>query len=103
MNSTDHNDPPQTIKEVGIHIGYMREDIQELKELVRSMPTAFATKGELEEVKSELHERINHTKAEVRQVDRRRWAQSSFSALFGAILTGLIGLAFYIIRAGGLE
>jgi hypothetical protein len=38
---------PATIKEVGIYIGFMRADIQELKDLIRVMPNGFATKEEL--------------------------------------------------------
>jgi hypothetical protein len=43
----EHVEPPSTIKEVGIHIGYMREDISELKKLLETMPGAFATKDDL--------------------------------------------------------
>lgn len=43
----EHTDPPVTIKEVGIHIGYMRDDISELKEIIKAMPSGLATKDEL--------------------------------------------------------
>ena len=33
--SDDHKKPPETIKEVGIHIGYMREDILDLKQFLK--------------------------------------------------------------------
>ena len=38
---------PQTIKEVGIHIGYLRADVNELKEVVERAANNFATKDEL--------------------------------------------------------
>ena len=34
---------PTTIKEVGIHIGYMRADIKELKDIMAELPNGFAT------------------------------------------------------------
>lgn len=40
-------DAPATIKEVGIHLAYMRDDIRELTGLVKEMPNGFATKEEL--------------------------------------------------------
>lgn len=40
-------DAPATIKEVGIHLAYMRKDIKELTDLVKEMPNGFATKEEL--------------------------------------------------------
>lgn len=43
----DHIEPPTTIKEVGIHIGYMREDMNELKEMVKQLPNGFASKVDL--------------------------------------------------------
>lgn len=39
----NHTEAPTTIKEVGIHVGYMRDDIRELKEIVKTLPTAFVS------------------------------------------------------------
>lgn len=60
----EKQEPPATIKEVGIHITYMREDIHELKRLVESMATSFATKDEVEAVKKRVSklERRNDAK-----------------------------------------
>ena len=43
----DPTESPTTIKEVGIHVGYMRADIHELKEIIKELPTAFATVKDL--------------------------------------------------------
>ncbi len=43
----EQTEAPSTIKEVGIHIGYMRNDISELKKIMETMPNGFATKDEL--------------------------------------------------------
>ena len=32
----DHKQPPQNVKEVGIHIGYLREDISDVKALLEN-------------------------------------------------------------------
>lgn len=42
--------PPTTIKEVGIHVGYMRDDIRELKDIVKSLPTAFVSIKDHQEI-----------------------------------------------------
>lgn len=47
----EHIESPTTIKEVGIHVGYMREDISELKELIKEMPNTFATKSEVTDLR----------------------------------------------------
>lgn len=46
----EHTEPPTTIKEVGIHIGYMRQDINDLKDLVRSQSGLYAPQRDLEEL-----------------------------------------------------
>lgn len=40
----DHIEPPKTVKEVGIHMGYMRDDIRDVKKLIRDLSNGFATK-----------------------------------------------------------
>lgn len=42
----NNQEPPSTIKEVGIHIEYMRKDIAELKALMESMPSGFVSKDD---------------------------------------------------------
>jgi len=41
------DDAPTTIKEVGIHLAYMRQDINDVKKLLKELPNGFATKEEL--------------------------------------------------------
>lgn len=41
------DDAPQTIKEVGIHLAYLRRDMGILIEKVEQLPNGFATKEEL--------------------------------------------------------
>lgn len=43
----DHKQPPTTVKEVGIHMGYLREDISDLKDLLESHIELAATKADL--------------------------------------------------------
>lgn len=54
--------PPTTVKEVGIHLGYIREDIKELKDIVKEMPNGFVTKdqhAELDKRVVKLEDRQN--------------------------------------------
>lgn len=46
----EHVDAPSTIKEVGIHVGYMRDDIRELKDIVKALPTSFVSIKEHQEL-----------------------------------------------------
>lgn len=48
------DDAPSTIKEVGIHMAYMRQDIAKLTTLVEQLPNGFATKEELLAVDSRV-------------------------------------------------
>lgn len=43
----EHKQAPTTVKEVGIHVGYLREDIGEVKDLLREHIELAATKAEL--------------------------------------------------------
>lgn len=43
----DHKQPPQNVKEVGIHIGYLREDISDVKALLENHIALAATKTEV--------------------------------------------------------
>jgi hypothetical protein len=38
--------PPQTVKEVGIHLVYISREIHELKKTIANMPNGFATKDD---------------------------------------------------------
>ncbi len=42
----DHKKPPSTVKEVGIHIGYMREDINDMKKLLDQYVAMAASKAD---------------------------------------------------------
>ena len=38
---------PSTIKEVGIHLAYLRKDMSDMKKLIEELPNGFATKENL--------------------------------------------------------
>ena len=56
-----HKKPPQTVSEVGIHVGYLREDIGDLKLLLENNMAMAATKAEVNalSVKVDKLESIN--------------------------------------------
>lgn len=35
----EHKTPPKTVPEIGIHIGYMREDLQQIKDTLANSPS----------------------------------------------------------------
>lgn len=76
---------PTTIKEVGIHIGYMRKDIADLTLLVKDMPNGFATKGDL----LEIHKRV----LALEKARGKNWLFNTASAIIGALMLFLIQYA----------
>ena len=64
----DHKQPPQNVKEVGIHIGYLREDISDVKTLLENHIALAATKADIaaHDVRiSKLEEIIEKVKARI--------------------------------------
>lgn len=64
----EHKQPPQNVKEVGIHIGYLREDISDLKALLENHIALAATKADIEahDVRiSKLEEIIEKVRARI--------------------------------------
>ena len=64
----DHKQPPQNVKEVGIHIGYLREDISDVKALLENHIALAATKADVKahDVRiSKLEEIIEKVRARI--------------------------------------
>lgn len=38
MKDNEHDRPPKTVSEIGIHIGYIRDDLAEIKKSLRDSP-----------------------------------------------------------------
>ena len=81
----DHQEPPATIKEVGIHIEYMRKDIAEVKTLVERMPNGFATKEDVQVVDKRI--------TALEKARSKNWVFNTASAAMGALLLFLIQYA----------
>lgn len=47
MSDEEHKQPPINAKEVGIHIGYLREDIGDVKALLENHIALAATKADI--------------------------------------------------------
>lgn len=43
MPEEEHLDPPTNVREIGIHIGYMRKDIRALTTTVQDIPKSFVS------------------------------------------------------------
>lgn len=64
----EHKQPPTNVKEVGIHIGYLREDIGDVKALLENHIALAATKADVEGHEkriSKLEEIIEKVKARI--------------------------------------
>lgn len=52
----EHNKPPTTVREIGIHLGYLREDIEKMNNKIEDAINNYVTKVEVEELKGEISE-----------------------------------------------
>ena len=81
----EHVEAPQTIKEVGIHIGYMRQDIADMKKLIETLPSGFASKDDI----IILDKRITV----LEKARSKNWLFNTASAGVGALLFFLVQYA----------
>lgn len=64
----DHKQPPTSVKEVGIHIGYLRQEISDMKTLLEHHIALAATKADIESHEtriSKLEEVIEKVKTRI--------------------------------------
>lgn len=64
----EHKQPPTTVKEVGIHLGYLREEIGDMKALLENHIALAATKADMaahETRISKLEELIEKVKSRI--------------------------------------
>ena len=73
-------EPPKTVKEVGIHLNYMKEDMTEIKSLLKDLKDGFVPRNEFLDFKTETH-------AKFVELKRRTWVQNTLSAVAGVVLT----------------
>lgn len=70
----EKQDAPTTVKEVGIHVGYLREDVTEIKNLLQSHIEIAATKAEVERLNArvdKLEARLDARDEEIYTIYRR--------------------------------
>lgn len=79
------DDAPTTIKEVGIYIGFMRQDISKLTNLVENLPKGFATKAEMLEIDKRV--------TSLEKSRNKNWLLNTGSAGVGALLYFLVQYA----------
>lgn len=83
--------PPTTIKEVGIHIGYMSKDIAELKVLIARNIQDSATKDELHRV----DERVT-------TLEKRDDTSKYYTRLEGRAVSAILSLAVLFLTLWNL-
>lgn len=79
MGGEEHKNAPKTVQEIGIHIGYIREDLQEIKVSLADSPS----RGEF----NNLEKRVTKIEANIAKVV---WA------IVMAFLASVTGLVFGI-------
>lgn len=79
------DEAPSTIKEVGIHLAYMRQDMIEMKKLIQTLPNGFASKEELLSLENRIRKlEDNHDSLWV------RLGIPTISAIAGAVFVVLV-------------
>jgi len=98
----DHLEAPTTIKEVGIHIGYMRNDLGKLTKLVEDLPKSFATKEELaDQAKDNANTYV--TKETYNKLASKINPIIVFCSIAaGTIITAVVGTAVTFLLNGGI-
>lgn len=95
---TEESKTPTTVKELGIHIGYLREDLAELKTLIKEVRDETVGRIEFEEHKKTVFEKMLEIEQQIvdrfAQVNKQRWIQNTLSAILGVLLTLLTTYAF---------
>ena len=91
--SDDHQKPPETIKEVGIHIGYMRDDIADLKNLLKD--GNYVKAKELAEYKLEVQTEMTELRTDLDSL--LSWRDKLISRVAGSavVMLVLMVLAWY--------
>lgn len=80
---SDLQEPPKTVKEVGIHLFYLNQNVNKLTELVEKLQSGFVTTEDFDTYKSEVADKFIETK-------RRTWIQNFLSIVFGIVITLLV-------------
>lgn len=112
----EHTKTPTNVREVGIHIGYIRDDIAELKAIVKEMKEEAVGRIEFEEYKKNnairhsAHE-TNLTTLEVafnskldnlaKKVERRPWVLTTLVSLFTIVITLVVTYVINDLIRGG--
>lgn len=65
MSEDEHTQPPTTVKEIGIHLGYMNESIVELKQLMKDMSAKAVSPESFDNLKT----RVTKLEADVGGLD----------------------------------
>ena len=99
MTDDEHNTAPTTVKEVGIHIGYIRDDIAELKQIVKDIKDESVGRIEFEANKLQVVDKFVQVEADIKELDRkvtkRPWTLGTSIAIFSSIITAVV---LYVVQ-----
>lgn len=90
----DDIEAPKTVKEVGIHLVYLRRDIANLAKIVEESAKNYATKAELEAVKEDIIKnyvpKSEHDKLAARVTPILWLGAVAGTAIIGTIATAIV-------------
>ena len=98
----DKLQPPKTIREVGLVLSYMQEDIHDLKNIIRDQNSIYATRHELNVVDEKVDAIVvqlggiatNESSAKIRVLNGREKlfiALSIMATAIAAYITNIVG------------
>ena len=101
----DHKQTPTTVKEVGIHVGYLREDIGEIKELLSKHIEIAALKADVDREFKRVDERIDEIEVSVEKIGTRQSKkEESENAIYRRVTYIVIaGIVIMVLAWYGLD
>lgn len=101
----DHKQTPTTVKEVGIHVGYLREDIGELKELLSRHIEIAAIKADVKREFERVDGRIDDTETAIEKISARQSKkEESENAIYKRVTYIVVaGIVIMVLAWYGLD
>lgn len=76
-------EPPKTVKEVGIHLFYLGQNVERLTDLVEKLQSGFVTKEDYDAYKILVDARF-------KELAKRTWVQNLMSGVAGSLVSALV-------------
>jgi hypothetical protein len=96
---------PTTVKEVGIHIGYLRDDINEIKDMINKHIGAAVVRKELDYEMADAHRIHQDFEQRISRVEQRQEAREGDEVKLYKNITYIVacGLVMMLLAQYGID